>query len=83
MKDGEVGTGNWAHVRWCNTCSGYHGMLYVCPDYPEDVKQMLREKGDQFLKDVHDPEWIKKQMDNGATPEAIGIMRAFAGPRRN
>lgn len=79
MKDGEVGKDNWAHCRWCNTCNHYHGSLYVCEHYPVDVKQMLHENGDQFRKNLRDPGWRQRQIDNGVPPLAIAVFTAFAG----
>jgi hypothetical protein len=82
MKDGEVVPGI-PPVRWCSGCNRHHGVLYICEHYPEDIKVMLREEGEQFRKNVHDPAWIQRQIDNGASPQAVAIMQVFAGPRRH
>ena len=67
-------------ARYCEFCSWHrHGPLYTCSSYPEDIKQNIKKSSDQFTKNLQDPKWIKEQMDNGVSGEAITIFRFFAG----
>lgn len=65
--------------RWCDTCGQHHGPLYICEHYPVDLKQQIAAEGKQFERDLRDPKWISKQIENGATMEEIVIFRALCG----
>lgn len=55
-----VGTGENSHARWCQHHNQYHGILHVCPFYPETLKDYLVAEGSRFARNVRDPEWIAK-----------------------
>jgi hypothetical protein len=55
MKTGELGTGKWAHARWCVECDKYHGNLHICNSYPEELKEELLRDTENFIK------WINKE----------------------
>lgn len=64
---------------WCEPCGHEHGPLYICEHYSEERKAQKQKDSDNFIKCLNDPEWIKKQLDNGVPQEAITSFRMFAG----
>ena len=75
------GQGSWSHCLWCPTCEHHHGPLYICEHYPQEVKDHLQAKSDGFRRNLRDPAWIQRQLDNGISPEVIVIFGAFMGER--
>ena len=68
----------YSHCRWCNTCNQYHGILYKCEHYSDELKQQLQKQTDQLKDNLMDPSWCKEQIDNGATKEALMFFRVFS-----
>jgi hypothetical protein len=64
--------------RFCQV-HGYHGWLYPCPQYPENVLQEIEEKSEQLRRNLNDPDWIREQIENDIPAEAVIILRVFAG----
>lgn len=75
MENGECVDGG----RWCVSCSRYHGILYECPAYPEEIKMDIRYTLERSRRNLSDPEWIAREIEKGTPPEVIMIMRCFAG----
>jgi hypothetical protein len=67
--------------NWCETCGYEHGPLYICQHYSEERKKEIADKADKLRADMMNPEWVRKQLDNGVPLEAIAIMAAFMGLR--
>lgn len=65
--------------RWCEHHDCMHGPLYVCPSYPEGLKEEIRKDSADFKAMLADPAWIEEQRRNGAPPEVLVIMRLFSG----
>ena len=77
--DGEIGTGNYSHTRWCSMCNQYHGILYNCEHYPKEIRAEIERDCNVHVKNIQDPKWIKRQIQNGIPAEAIVFARIFAG----
>ena len=78
MKHGEVKD----HGRWCNECQIFHGILYECEKFPDEIRAKIRVGNAKFSNNLNDPTWIKRQIDNGVEPEVIAIFRALTFNRR-
>ena len=78
MKSGDLGKGESSHARWCEKHNNYHGILFICDSYPDDLKQKLVKDRETFRKNLNDPEWVKKQ---NVEPEVIEIFKIFAGDK--
>lgn len=79
MATGQMGTGSWAHCRQCEGCGRHHGPLYICPTYPPELQAEIQAASDRYRANLADPEWCKRQIENGLPPEGIVIFRALAG----
>lgn len=75
MKDGDVVD----YARWCATCKREHGILYLCPHYPKNIQDEIKNQSLTFEKNLKDEKWCKKQIDSGIPQEAITIFKLFAG----
>lgn len=78
MKPGEMGTAENSHSRWCEE-HGWHGSGYACQSYPPDVLAMIQAQNQTFKKNLADPAWLQRQLDNGVPAEVIAIYKTFAG----
>lgn len=65
--------------RYCATCGHDHGPLYICEHYPAELQEEILRADHQWRKNLMDPAWCQKQIDNGLPPEGIVIFRALAG----
>lgn len=77
IKHGELNTNGDA--RWCDVCAWWHGPLYICEHYPNDINNEIFYLIEKFHKDINDPNWIKKQTDNGIHQKVIDILRLLSG----
>lgn len=71
IKHGQIGTGKWAHARWCDVCGGYHGILYRCEHYGEAILAEIKADTESM-----DDEWWQKQTDK-LPAEVIAITKAL------
>ena len=79
-KHGEyIKEGEWSNSRWCEICNHYHGHLYPCPNYSPELLKEIESDHKTLVANLSDETWIKQQVENGIPPEAIVIMRVFAG----
>jgi hypothetical protein len=61
--------------RWCEHCKHRHGVLYLCPYYPDDVKV------EALVADAHYRAALRKaEQDKSRSPVELTIWRMFAGP---
>lgn len=67
------------HLRWCEGCNRDHGYLYLCPNYPLDMRAQITHRSDQFQAALYDPKWCEEQMLRGVPPIALTIYRMFMG----
>lgn len=67
------------YARFCDSCKHDHGPLYVCPSYPQELKDKILAEEAQARANLQDPEWVKKQIAAGTSMEAVLIMRMFFG----
>jgi hypothetical protein len=66
-------------IRECDV-HGKHGLLYPCPEYPKEVLDEIERSNQIYKRNLSDPEWCRKQIENGSmTEEAIAVFRAMAG----
>jgi len=79
MINGEMGTGEHQHSRWCEGCNQYHGPLYLCEKYPGDIKKHIQLQNDEYITNLRNPAWCQKQMDNGLPAVGVMIFRTLAG----
>jgi hypothetical protein len=66
-------------IRACDVHKGGHGALYRCEHYDKETLAEIDMLTDQHVNDLNNPEWVKKQLDNGVPPIGIEIWRALAG----
>ncbi len=69
----------WPHARWCDEHKQYHGIAYVCATYSDELKAEIITKTEKFLANLRDPEWCRKQIEDGVPGEAITAFKIFAG----
>ena len=53
---GQIGKDEYAHGRWCAVCNQYHGILYRCKHYSDEVKAEI----DADVKSMDDDWWEKQ-----------------------
>lgn len=66
-------------MRWCATEGTWHGPLYICEYYTDEIKAEIEKSQGQFRKNLTDPIWIEKQIAGGVRPFEIAVMRWMAG----
>lgn len=76
-------TEDFDNRRFCKKHNQYHGPLYVCASYSDELKTDIKKQSQKWVNQLNDPEWIKQQLDNGVPPIAIDIQRIFAGLEDN
>lgn len=72
-------TDRWAHARWCDGCQRHHGWLYTCDSYSAELKAEIAVREEKYLRNLADPVWCQRQVDNGVPPVVISIFRAMNG----
>lgn len=63
-----------ANKRWCEVHQHDHGPLYLCPEYPDEVKAEVEELEELYIK------WLRNAVPR--TPQdalALSIFTMFAG----
>lgn len=65
--------------RWCEECNVWHGPLYVCPRYPEEIQIEVRAKSDAFRANLADPAWQAEQRKAGVPQVAIELFKIMGG----
>ena len=76
MKTGETKD----DVRWCETCNQFHGILYVCGSYPDELKAKLHEQSEKYVNNLRSRSWCERQKrERGIDDMGIEIFRAMAG----
>ena len=55
-------------VRWCETHKQYHGLLYECAEYPQDIRLKIRQDTIKWVNQLKDPIWVQEQIDKGIPP---------------
>ena len=46
---GKIIGGIWRETRWCAVCNMYHGSLYECEHYPQEIKEEIRQEAEQSV----------------------------------
>jgi hypothetical protein len=64
---------------FCKPCGHKHGPLYICEHYSPERKAETATAAEKWRLQLMDPEWVKGELKRGIPPEAISIMRWFAG----
>jgi len=70
---------NWAHCRWCAVHNQYHGSLYKCPFYSKETLDEIARETSIWGRNLKDPDYIQKLIQQGVPPEGIAILKFFAG----
>lgn len=65
--------------RRCDVCDAFHGTLYICPSYSDELKAKLEQQTGAWRNDLRDPEWCDEQVRAGIPESVIQIMAMFAG----
>ena len=65
--------------RWCEECNHWHGPLFLCLHFGDNLTDDIKEQQARFRANLRDPKWIQKQLDNGTPPEVIGIFQVLGG----
>jgi hypothetical protein len=68
----------WPHARWCERHGQYHGTLYNCEKYPPAVRAEIAEAAERYRRNLNDPAWQRRQLDNGVPPVVLAIFGAMA-----
>lgn len=74
-----MGNNNYSHCRWCEPCNTYHGILYICTNYSEELTKEITEDSNKFIHNLHTAEWCEAQINKGIPVEAITVFRTLAG----
>ena len=85
VKHGELirDGGQWSGTRYCEVCEyHYHGELYACEHYPEQVLAEIRLAEAKWLRELEDGTVYRKAMESMTEHEAAVftmVHRVFAG----
>lgn len=71
--------GSYRGSRWCDEHQQFHGPLYSCETYPEEVLQEIADNSARFATNLLNEQWCREQIAKGVPLEAILIWRAPAG----
>ena len=82
MKTGEYsdkdnGRSHVLRRRWCAGCDQFHGVLYICSEYPDSVKAQLAIDGSAWSLRLRDPAWQARQLENGVPQEVLDTFAAL------
>lgn len=66
-------------MNYCESCGYEHGPLYICESYSDERKAELRAHRERYCANLQNLEWIKEQLANGQSREAIAAFQALAG----
>jgi len=69
----------WDNARWCEHHKQYHGILYTCNHYTDEVKKEVGIRSNKHIENLNDPEWCRRQVDKGLPEIGISIFKVFAG----
>jgi len=77
MEHGKVTGGG----RWCSVHGYFHGLLYPCGHYSIETLSEIAELDAVARTNWSDPQFIKRQIDDGMPIDGVYIMQMFAGLR--
>ena len=76
MKTGEVKDNN----RWCESHNRFHGILYNCDEYSDELKEELTKSGEVYINNLRSRKWCDKQKEERGIDEiGINMFRVMAG----
>ncbi len=62
---------------WCEAHNVYHGPLYMCDAYTDELKREIAAKQQTWKRNLEDPEWVRVQIKNGTPREVLVLCGAI------
>lgn len=65
-----INDGEYRGMRWCEIDKVYHGILYPCEHYPENILKEIEISANKWFNLLNDKTWVK-EIEGGMPVEVI------------